>query len=139
MPPTSPGLSPRPVDQFWIEGDHPTANPDGVTVSNVDYSPKTQEEKAELIRVEMVAVVDIPPDQPYPTGKTVSEEERFEYLQTIHSPQELVPAEKWDEVHVANLAAGGSVDQAELAELERAYHVPVESPPEEEQDGPDIS
>ena len=136
VPPPTPGLTPRPYDQYWIEGDHPTANPDGVTMSNVDYTPKTQEEKAALIRVEFVDVVDIPPDQPYPTGKTVSEEERFEYLKAIHSPQELVPADKWDDTNTANLAAGGSVDQAELSEMEKQYYAPTEPAPPEEDDGP---
>lgn len=52
----------------WVEGDHPTHNPDGVTISNVDYWPKTQEEKAEALQVAMVEIVAVAPDEPYPTG-----------------------------------------------------------------------
>jgi hypothetical protein len=122
--PTEPLPDPTPVfvpiaEQF-VEGDHPTDNPDGVTVSNVDYTPKTQEEKAELLRVEMVEVtnLDLDPTEPYPTGSPMTEEERLDYLKSLHSPQELVPAEKWDEANTANLAAGGSVDQAELSAKE---------------------
>jgi hypothetical protein len=49
-------------------GDHPTANPDGVANSTVDYAPKTQEEKAALVGVSFATVLRIAPNEPYPVG-----------------------------------------------------------------------
>lgn len=94
---------------LWVEGDHPTANPDGVTNSNVDYSPKTQEEKAALLHVEMVQPVDIAPEAPYPEGSPTDEEARRAVLRQAHPPMDLVAAQDVEAQTVANLAAGGSV------------------------------
>ena len=102
----------EPEPDTWVEGNHPTANPDGVTVSNVDYWPKTQEEKAERLLVEMVEVIEIDPEQPYPEGKPW--EDRATLLKRIHSPQELVEAKDFAEQHERNLAAGGSVTPDEV-------------------------
>lgn len=95
----------------WVEGDHPTHNPDGVTVSNVDYTPKTQEEKAKLLGVQMVEVIDTGLE-PYPEGANPqgSEEGRKAMLARVHSPMELVEAKDRTAQTVANLAAGGSVE-----------------------------
>jgi len=52
---------PVPIDDVYddyVEGDHPTENPDGVTNSIPDYTPKTQEEKAALLNVGMVETID---------------------------------------------------------------------------------
>lgn len=98
-----------PVD-VWIEGDHPTDNPDGVTVSNHDYWPKTQEEKAELLGVEMVEPID--PDAPVPEGHQWGSREQL--LKRIHSPMELVGAKDWAGQHERNLRAGGSVEMKDV-------------------------
>lgn len=76
-----PGRAFEPLPEQWVEGDHPTANPDGVTVSNVDYTPKTQEEKAALIHVEMVEVVEVEPTEPYPTGGPTLEDDDENFYQ----------------------------------------------------------
>jgi hypothetical protein len=55
-------------DVTYTEGDHPTENPDGVTNSTDDYSPKTQEEKAALLDVEFATPVEVAPNEPYPTA-----------------------------------------------------------------------
>lgn len=99
-------------------GDHePTANPDGVTNSIPDYFPKTQEEKAALLGVEMAEVVDTGPDEPYEAqgedtgiGAQRSEEDRLAMLARVHSPMELVQAADMAEQQEANLRAGGSVE-----------------------------
>ena len=96
-------------ETVWVEGDHPTDNPDGVTNSNHDYYPKTQEEKAEILGVDMVDPVDIEWDEPYPEGDVPSEEDRIALLKTVHTPQDLVQAEDMTEQLILNLAAGGSV------------------------------
>ena len=100
-----------PVD-VWVEGDHPTENPDGVTNSNHDYWPKTQEEKAELLGVEMVDPIDLPLDEPYPEGEQW--ESREDLLKRIHSPMELVEAKDWAGQHERNLRAGGSVEMKDV-------------------------
>ena len=100
-----------PVD-VWVEGDHPTENPDGVTNSNHDYWPKTQEEKAELLGVEMVDPIDLPLDEPYPEGEAW--ESREDLLKRIHSPMELVEAKEWAGQHERNLRAGGSVEMKDV-------------------------
>lgn len=98
-----------PVD-VWIEGDHPTDNPDGVTNSNHDYTPKTQEEKATLLGVEMVEPID--PTVPLPEGHPW--ESRSQLLKRIHSPMELVSAKDWAGQHERNLRAGGSVEMKDV-------------------------
>ena len=99
----------NPADpDVWVEGDHPTDNPDGVTVSNDDYYPKTQEEKAALLGVEMVTVVDIEPTEPYPEGEPPTEEDADEMKERLHTPQERVAGEDWDQQQADNLAAGGT-------------------------------
>lgn len=107
-----------PAEAAWIEGDHPTANPDGVTVSNYDYVPKTQEEKADLLDVDMVQVTD---EAPYPDGSPLvqTEEDRLRYLSRMHSPQELVQASDMAEQQERNLRAGGSVETAEVMSIAR--------------------
>ena len=95
-------------------GDHPTHNPDGVTNSNHDYWPKTQEEKAERLLVEMVTIVNTDLDEPYPTGNPW--QSREDLLKSIHSPQELVQAEDFTEQHERNLRAGGSVEMKDVFE-----------------------
>ena len=60
---------PVPIDDVYddyVEGDHPTENPDGVTNSVPDYSPKTQEEKAELLGVDFAEPVETAWDEGYP-------------------------------------------------------------------------
>jgi len=105
-----------PAEAAWITGDHPTQNPDGVTVSNVDYWPKTQEEKAEFLGVAFAAPVNVPENEPYPDGQPLVTDEvsRQEQLLRIHSPQELVQAAASDDIHTRNLAAGGSVTSEEI-------------------------
>jgi hypothetical protein len=100
-----------PTVATWVEGDHPTANPDGVTVSNVDYSPKTQEEKAALLHVEMVQVLDVAPAAPYPEGTPADEEARKALLRQAHPPMDLVAAEDADAQNTANLAVAGSIPE----------------------------
>jgi len=56
------------ITDDYVEGDHPTKNPDGVTVSNHDYTPKTQEEKAGMVRVPFADPIEGNPEEPYPTG-----------------------------------------------------------------------
>jgi len=123
--PNDPGNSPayRPPETTWIEGDHPTENPDGVTNSNVDYSPKTQEEKAVLLGVEMVDPVDIAPEEPYGAaddGEPLGERAAFEMLRRVHSPAELVPEKDRINASVRNLRAGGSIELDELRKLRNA-------------------
>lgn len=104
----TPGYVPGEVK--WVEGDHPTDNPDGVTNSNHDYTPKTQEEKAQLLGVQMSEVVEVDPDLPYPDGDQHPMHERDAMLARVHSPMELVEAENMGKQQEANLAAGGSVE-----------------------------
>lgn len=120
--PNDPGNSPayRPPEETWIEGDHPTENPDGVTNSNVDYSPKCQEEKAELLGVEMVDPVDTAPDEPYREGNAADETRAFEMLSRIHSPMELVPEKDRLAAQERNLRAGGSLELDEVRRLRNA-------------------
>jgi hypothetical protein len=99
-----------PPPDVWVEGDHPTDNPDGVTNSNHDYWPKTQEEKAELLGVEMVEPID--PDAPVLEGHPW--ESREQLLKRIHSPMELVEAKDWAGQHERNLRAGGSVEMKDV-------------------------
>jgi hypothetical protein len=95
---------------IYAEGDHPTENPDGVTNSTDDYWPKTQEEKAEMLGVDMVDPVEVAWDEPYPEGSPPDETEaRRILLENAHTPQELVQAEDYEAQHIRNLAAGGSV------------------------------
>ena len=101
-----------PPEDVWIEGDHPTDNPDGVTVSNHDYWPKTQEEKAELLGVEMVEPMELDPTAPWPEG--AQWESRELLLKRIHSPMELVEAKDWVSQHERNLRAGGSVEMKDV-------------------------
>ena len=101
-----------PPPDVWIEGDHPTANPDGVTNSNVDYMPKTQEEKAEMLGVPMVEPLDLDPTEAWPTGQQW--ESREDMLKRIHSPMELVEAKDWAGQHERNLRAGGSVEMKDV-------------------------
>jgi hypothetical protein len=113
--PMDPGNWPAdgaPPADVWIEGDHPTENPDGVTNSNHDYSPKTQEEKAALLGVEMVEPIVLAPDAPYPEG--AQWESREALLKRIHSPMELVSASDWASQHERNLRAGGSVEMKDV-------------------------
>ena len=114
LPPTKEDLTQSyvPVAEPWVEGDHPTDNPDGVTVSNVDYSPKTQEEKAELLFVEMVEPVETAPEEPYPLGDGPWES-REDLLARIHAPIDLVSAEDWNQHTVDSLAAGGALTPEE--------------------------
>lgn len=118
-----PSLPPKPEDltrsyvplaEEFVVGDHPTANPDGVTVSNVDYTPKTQEEKAELLHVEMVQPVEVAAEEPYPTGHPQDWEQRAAMLRRIHPPMDLVPADERTDMQVAALRAGGAVPPAEI-------------------------
>ena len=84
LPPTKDDLRlaiGEPYEDTWVEGDHPTDNPDGVTNSNVDYYPKTQEEKAERLGVEMVTVIDVLEGEPYPEGDPPDEEDREAMLE----------------------------------------------------------
>lgn len=94
----------------WVEGDHPTDNPDGVTVSNVDYWPKTQEEKAEALLVDMVRPVHLDHDErcPYPTGNPPGHAEREAMLKRIHTPSELVPGPDRAAAQERALRAGGA-------------------------------
>ncbi len=96
-----------PPEDVWVMGNHPTHNPDGVTNSNVDYYPKTQEEKAERIEVEMVELTNVDPNEPYPEGDPPNMEDAVRLTHELHTEQELVGAENWHTQHEANLAAGG--------------------------------
>jgi len=107
-------------EDSWIEGDHPTDNPDGVTVSNTDYWPKTQEEKAARLDVPMAQDVDVSPDAPYPIGDPINEEQAFEQLTRMQPPMNLVPSDDYQTAAEKNLKAGGSVDQEELKRLRNA-------------------
>lgn len=104
---------PSPDD--WVIGDHPTANPDGVTTSNVDYWPKSQEEKAELLGVQFATPIDTG-DAPYPTGDPADEEDRESMLHRVHAPQELVQGKDMAAQQEANLKAGGSVENSAMLE-----------------------
>jgi hypothetical protein len=101
-----------PPPDVWVEGDHPTDNPDGVTNSNHDYWPKTQEEKAELLGVEMVEPMDLGRDEKWPEGRQW--ESREQLLKRVHSPMELVSAKDWAGQHERNLRAGGSVEMKDV-------------------------
>jgi hypothetical protein len=109
-PANHPAAGPPPADT-WIEGDHPTANPDGVTNSNHDYYPKTQEEKAELLDVPFAPsvdnVVDIQPTEPYPTGNPP--DLRQAVLDQAHTKQEQVEEKDRIRQDVESLRAGGSL------------------------------
>jgi hypothetical protein len=97
-----------PEEQF-VEGDHPTHNPDGVANSNVDYWPKTQEEKAERMLVEMAEIsnADIASNQPYPEGGRP--DDRQAVLDQAHTKQEQVEEKNRIRQDVENLRAGGSL------------------------------
>lgn len=107
-PANHPAAGPPPED-VWIEGDHPTANPDGVTNSNHDYYPKTQEEKAELLDVPFAPaisnVVQIQPNEPYPSGNPP--DLRQAVLDQAHTKQEQIEAKDVAAQDEANLRAGG--------------------------------
>jgi hypothetical protein len=98
---------------------HPTHNPDGITTSNYDYWPRTQEEKAAAVNVPFATIVnqELAMDAPYPTGDPISENEAFEVLTRAHTPNELVPEDKRIETNVRGLAAGGAIEVDELREL----------------------
>ena len=105
----------------WEEGDHPpTHNPDGVTMSSIDYVPKTQEEKAELMEVEFAQPIEGGPNDPYPIGDPIGEDQAFEQLSRMHSPMELVPSDEYQTAMERNLAAGGSVELDEARRLRNA-------------------
>ena len=87
--------------------DHPTGNPDGITNATDNYAPRTQEEKAALLGVEMVAPVEIAPEEPYPDGDPDVDIEAL--LARIRTPRERTPAAEWEAGSIANLAAGGAV------------------------------
>jgi hypothetical protein len=53
-------------------------------------------------------------NEPYPSGNPMTAEGRVKYLESLHSPLELVPADQWTDTHVASLAAGGSLLQNDL-------------------------
>jgi hypothetical protein len=114
------------ADTPLIEGDHPTANPDGVTVSNDDYYPKTQEEKARALGVEFATPSNVDPTAPYPTGNP--RDDRQEVLDQSHTKQEQIEAKNQTDQHVANLAAGGLIEGGE-------QYQPNGEP--DEPDGPD--
>ena len=105
-----------PQPDVWIEdeGHEPTANPDGMTVSNVDYHPKTQEEKAELMGIEFAPavsnVVQIEPTRPYPEGRPpFSDADRQWVLDQAHTKQEQVEEkDRWRQ-DTENLRAGGQL------------------------------
>src|SRR3954468_7952610 len=75
--PIPPEMLPQPPEGDSVvilsEGNHPTANPDGVTNSSDDYTPRTQEEKAELLGVDFATPVDVAADEPYPTAAPPAE------------------------------------------------------------------
>jgi len=113
-----------------VEGDHPTANPDGVTNSIPDYYPKSQEEKAELLGVQFATPVELGPDEPYIEqgemsgfGAQADEEQRLAMLHRVHSPMELVAGDDRLSQQEANLKAGGSVEGSNpgptLADMQR--------------------
>jgi len=110
----------RPPETEWIEGDHPTENPDGVTNSNVDYMPKAQEEKAEMLGVPMVETITLDPHEPYPVGDPIGEDQAFEQLTRMHSPMELVPSDERQRAAEKNLRAGGSMELDEVRRLRNA-------------------
>jgi len=110
----------RPPEVEFIEGDHPTENPDGVTNSNVDYTPKSQEEKADALGVEMVETIDLDPNEPYPIGDPIGEDEAFEQLTRMHSPMELVPSDKRIRAQERNLKAGGSMELSQVRRYRKA-------------------
>ena len=110
----------RPPGVQWIEGDHPTENPDGVTNSNVDYWPKSQEEKAAFLGVEMVETIDLDPNEPYPIGDPIGEDVAFAQLTRMHSPMELVPSDERERAAEKNLRAGGSMELDEVRRLRNA-------------------
>jgi hypothetical protein len=100
-----------PLDQQWTTGDHPTANPDGVTVSNHDYLPKTQEEKADMLDVPFAPALDnvvtVDPTEPYPSGSPP--DLRQAVLDQAHTRQEQVEEKDRIRQDVENLRAGGSI------------------------------
>lgn len=103
-----------PPPDVWIEGDHPTHNPDGVTNSNHDYWPKTQEEKAERLLVEMVELLELEIDEPYPTGNPPGEDFREEQQARLHTPVERISAEDRYWISEKNLKAGGLVEGGQV-------------------------
>ena len=114
--PTDPANHPAagaPAEDVWVEGENhePTANPDGVTVSNVDYYPKTQEEKAQLLGVEMATsianIVQVEPTEPYPEGRPP--DLRQWVLDQAHTKQEQVEERNRERQDIENLRAGGQL------------------------------
>jgi len=114
--PTDPANHPAagaPPEDVWVEGENhePTANPDGVTVSNVDYYPKTQEEKAELLGVDMAVsianIVQNEPTVPYPEGR--APDLRQWVLDQAHTKQEQVEERNRERQDIENLRAGGQL------------------------------
>jgi len=114
--PNDPGNHPAegaPPPDVWIEdeGHEPTANPDGMTVSNMDYHPKTLEEKAEMLDVPFAPaldnVVNIQPTEPYPTGNPP--DLRQWVLDQAHTKQEQVEEKDRIRQDVENLRAGGQL------------------------------
>jgi len=74
------GYVPTPIPNVYsvyVVGNHPTTNPHGVTTSVPDYTPKTWEEKAALVAVIPVDVMETAWDEPYPVGGGHDEEYHF--------------------------------------------------------------
>jgi len=82
-----------------------------VTVSNCDYYPKTQEEKAELLGVEMAVsianIVQVDPTAPYPEGRPP--DLRQWVLDQAHTKQEQVEERNRERQDIENLRAGGQL------------------------------
>ena len=108
-------------DTVWqemaAEAGHPTHNPDGVTTSNYEYWPRTQEEKAEALGMPFATIVDIDIEAPYPEGSPLDEVEAFDQLARIRSPHDLVPSDESKSAAEKNLAAGGSMELDDVRAL----------------------
>lgn len=102
------------------EAGHPTANPHGITSANWPYWPRTQEEKAAGLEVEMASAVLVDPNEPYQTGSPINEDQAFEMLTRVHTPNELVPEDERIDTNTRNLATGGALEQDELKRLRNA-------------------
>lgn len=106
-----------PEQEIAAAAGHPTANPDGITSSNYPYWPRTQEEKALGLGVEMATTTVVPETEPYPVGDPPNADSEFDMLTRAHSPMELVPSDEWQTTAEKNLAAGGSVELDEARAL----------------------
>ena len=67
----------RPPGVQWIEGDHPTENPDGVTNRTWITGRKARKKKPRFSASRWSRLIDLDPNEPYPIGDPIGEDGAF--------------------------------------------------------------